>query len=227
MDDRPLLLLPSPFLGVGAYDPLVGALRRRGAEVVVADATDPVSGPALVGRWGALAADLAPRALLAHSNAGYLAPVVRASSHPLLPLVLVDAALPPTQGPARLAPAAFRDHLAGLAGPDGLLPPWTRWWPEEDLEAVVPPSLAAELDAACPRVPLSYVDSEVTAPAGWTEAATAYLAYGDTYADEVGTARAHGWRLGRLDGGHLHHLWEPDAVAAAVEALLSALRPED
>ncbi|GAA1880604.1 hypothetical protein [Lapillicoccus jejuensis] len=216
-----VLLLPSPFLGPSASRPLVEALRRAGRDAVLADASDPGSGTELVARWAGAAcrAD----ALVAHSNAGYLAPLVQAAVDPGHPLVLVDAALPPARGTTRLAPDGFRDHLAGLADDDGLLPPWTRWWDEADLAAVVPAEHRAAVEADCPRVPLAYVDSSVTAPAEWTDGPSAYLAYGDTYADEVAAATSYGWPVARLDGGHLHHLVDPETVAAEIVRLLGSL----
>jgi hypothetical protein len=142
-----------------------------------------------------------------------------------VPVVYVDAALPPTSGAATLAPQALLDHLAGLADPDGVLPPWTRWWSDEDVAAVVPdPHVLAGIRAREPRLPLSYVRSELGAPPGWQDAPQAYLALGATYADELALARRQGWpHLVVAEAGHLHHLVEPDAVAAAVVDLAGRL----
>ncbi len=52
----------------------------------------------------------------------------------------------------------------------------------------------------------------------------AYLAFGDTYAEETAFAHEHGWPTAVLDGAlHLHHMVDPDAVAAAVLDLAAAL----
>lgn len=32
-----------------------------------------------------------------------------------------------------------------MADDDGLLPPWTRWWPEEDLAVVLPDAVVVDL----------------------------------------------------------------------------------
>ena len=144
------------------------------------------------------------------------------------PVVLVDAALPPESGDATLAPQALLDHLAGLADADGFLPPWTRWWSDEDLATVVPdPEVLADIRAVEPRLPLAYVRGRLGAPSRWQEAPQAFLALGGTYADE--TALRGPARLARtavLDGAlHLHHLVDPDAVAAAVVDLRVPPRP--
>ena len=78
------------------------------------------------------------------------------------------------------------------------------------------------IDAAAPRVPLSYVDTEVVLPPGWPHGSCAYLAFGDTYAEELGRAERAGWPTRRLGGGHLHWLAEPEETAAALMDLVRA-----
>ena len=137
--------------------------------------------------------------------------------------MFMDAALPPELGTTPLAPPRFRAFLAGLADRDGLLPPWTRWWPRAALEDVVPPGGFEVLDRACPRLPLSYFDFRVSSPAGWVDGAAAYLAFGTTYAEELDFAVTHDWPTTRLDGLHLHFMHDPDAVAAHILALAADL----
>ncbi len=209
-----VLLLPSPLLPGAAYDDLVAALARGGVQTSLASAElRPGAGaPDLIERWAAHAgSDLL---LVAHSNAGYLAPAVRGGGRQ--PIVFLDAALPPASGRTRLAPAPFRRHLDSLADDAGNLPPWTRWWPRADLAAVIPDARFTEIDATAPHLPLSYFDDQVTVPPGWSDGPNAYLALGDTYAEELAVARARRWPHARLDGGHLHFLHEPDAVAGAL-----------
>jgi hypothetical protein len=218
-------LLPSPFLPTHAYAPLVDALRRHGWGVVVATTSSPPDGPApVLTAYRTCIERERPDVVIAHSNAGRYASAVAAG----VPVVHVDAALPPASGEAPLAPEALLDHLAALTGADGLLPPWTRWWSEDDVAAVVPdPQVLAGIRAVEPRVPLSYVRGRLGAPSGWQAAPQAYLALGATYADELALARRLGWPTAVIDGaGHLHHLVEPDAVAAAVVGLAGRLGVE-
>ncbi len=155
-----------------------------------------------------------PGLVVAHSNAGRYAVAAAAG----VPVVYVDAALPPEHGEATLAPEGLLDHLAALVDAEGLLPPWTRWWSDDDLAEVLPDAdVLAGIRATEPRLPLTYFRARLGAPAGWTAAPQAYLAYGATYAEERAFARRHGWPTFVLEGaGHLHHLVDPDAVAAAV-----------
>ncbi|GAA5015856.1 hypothetical protein GCM10023258_00890 [Terrabacter aeriphilus] len=217
------LLLPSPLLPGHVMDDLAVSLGRAGLPATVA-APDLAPGegpPDLVDRWARQVRS--GTVVVAHSNAGYLAPHVRRAAGTGGPVVFVDAALPPPSGHHRLAPPALRSWLGELAEDEGLLPPWTRWWPREDLEQALPTGQFDDLDRTCPRLPLRWFDTTLTAPPGWAAEPDAYLAFGTTYADERAFAARRGWPVADLDGGHLHLLAEPDAVADAVLALVAQL----
>ncbi len=214
-------MLPSPFLPDVAYEPWVASLGRRGLEVALAPVPSPPRGEELCRVWSELADG--DTVLLPHSNAGYLAPVVSDASDGA-PIVFVDAALPEPGPVTRLAPEGFRDFLAGIADEHGMLPPWTRWWPRADYDAVLPGDWFDEVDVAAPMVPLSYVDAEVTLPPTWERGQRAYLAFGDTYADEWDRAGRAGWHRRRLGGGHLHWLVEPEVTAGVTAALVHEVR---
>ena len=214
-------MLPSPFLPDVAYEPWVASLRRRGLEVVLAPVPSPPRAEELCRVWSGLSDG--DTVLLPHSNAGYLAPVVSDASDGG-PIVFVDAALPEPGPVTRLAPARFRDFLAGIADEHGMLPPWTRWWPRADYDAALPGDWFDRVDVAAPQVPLAYVDAEVSLPTSWHRGQCAYLAFGDTYADEWDRAGRAGWDRRRLDGGHLHWLAEPELTAAVTAELAVAVR---
>ena len=218
-----LLVLPSPFLGPAPYQPVVAALSSLGVAASVAPSpASPVAGD-LVATWSALARELGEVVLVPHSNAGYLAPAVSAAAGGA-PVVFVDAALPASAGRTRLAPPAFRSRLAALAGADGRLPRWTRWWPRSEVAATLPDPWFDRVDEVVPQVPLAYVDAEVSVPSDWQAGLRAYLAFGTTYAEEWSVAERLGWPRRRLDGaGHLHLLVEPEETAAAVVDLVEGL----
>lgn len=219
------VLLASPMLPARAYTPLTDALARRGWDAVVAAAPRGPGGPEpVLAAYLEVVSAHRPDLVVAHSNAGRYAVAAAGAT----PVVYVDAALPPEQGDATLAPDGLLDHLGGLADDDGLLPPWTRWWSEDDLAAVVPDAeVLADVRAEEPRVPLAYLRSRLGAPEGWTAHPQAYLALGGTYAEETALARRRDWPTTVLDGAlHLHHLVDPDAVAGAVLDLAAALDPD-
>ena len=214
-----VLVLPSPLLPGSAYRDLAGALTARGTDTLVAPATlGPGEGAHdLVRRWGPLVA--AETTLVAHSNAGYLAPLVRDLGSVRSPIVFMDAALLPVVGGTSLAPPRLRAMLAVLADRTGLLPPWTRWWPPAVMDEVLPPDRRDEVDRDCARLTLGYFDATVDAPPDWTAGPNAYLAFGSTYTQELDQARDLGWPCATLDGGHLHFMHHPQAVAAQIQAL--------
>jgi hypothetical protein len=215
-----LLVLPSPLLGPVSYRSLADALAGRGHVVSVAACREPVRPARLVEDWSreADAADV----LVAHSNAGYFASAVSANAGGR-PVLYMDAALPPRSGSGRLAPPEFRKFLGGLMEPDGSLPAWTRWWPAEEMETLLPAPWFERVDKSAPRLDLAYFDTEVTPPTGWSSEPAGYLAFGTTYAEEVAFAREVGWPVEELTGHHLWHLERPDDVAAALDRLLAQL----
>ncbi|MFL6079483.1 MAG: hypothetical protein ACJ714_06100 [Ornithinibacter sp.] len=225
-----VLLLPSPLLPRLSAAPFLEALGARlraleGAEGSVGVAAFPGSPPEARSVLEAFRSSVAmerPDLVLTHSNGGRYA----ALAAPGIPAVHIDAALPPEEGDeVPMAPPAMLEHLADLADDDGLLPPWTRWWPEEDVAEVLPDAAAlVDLREHEQRMPLSYFRSRLGAPADWAGWSQAYLAFGDTYAPETAFAREHGWPTTVLDGAlHLHHLVDPDAVAVQVLALAAGL----
>jgi hypothetical protein len=172
----------------------------------------------LVERMVAAVATASPAVVLVpHSNAGLAASVVGART------VFVDAAIPLSAGDTAIAPAGLLAHLERLADDDGLLPPWTQWW--DDLTGIFPDAATqAVVEAEQPQLPMSYFRARLRVPDGWAAAGRCtYLAFGDTYADEVTFARASGWPVRVLPGRHLHQLHDPAGVGAAVVDLAKSL----
>lgn len=206
------LLVPSPLLGPATWEPTAACLHARGHGVVVASVDDVVR----------VAAGLTDLVLVPHSNAGYRAPYL-AEQLGTVPIVFVDAALPPAEATeTTLAPPPFRDFLAGLADEDGVLPPWSRWW--EDVGDLFPDEATRRaVEVEEPRLPLSYFEQRVPVALGWAARPCAYLAFGQTYAEEIVAAQERGWPLRILPGRHLHQLHDPGAVATAVVDLVGEL----
>lgn len=219
-----LVLVPSPLLGPAVWTGVARTLRRRGRDVVVPPAYGDLAGPDDVVDHlrRSVPADV-PVVLVPHSNSGLYAAAL-AAERDVAAVVFVDAGLPSDEPATRTAPARFREFLASLAEPDGLLPVWTRWWPEDEVVALFPdPATRAEVEAEQHRVPLAYFDAAVPSPRGWADLPAAYLAFGHAYDAELAEAQRRGWPVRRLDGGHLHVLVDPAGVADALLGLLDEL----
>lgn len=209
-----LLILPSPLLPAMAYEPLIDALRAAGHRAELAPTAKLTTPGAVVAAWRERAAGA--EVLVAHSNAGLLAPLVAGEGQRV---VFMDAALPPESGPFPLATGGHRTMLEGLADKRGMLPPWTKWWPRSAFDEIVPEKLYRKLDKSCPRLPLAYFEETLTVPEGWGQRANSYLAFGVAYTDEREQARDWGWPWKAMQGAHLHLLVRPDEVAAAIVEL--------
>ena len=220
-----MALLPSPLLGPSIWRPVGQALSLLGWNVETAPAgeqapTDP--GDVLRTFLAALPPDR-DIVLVAHSNAGLYVPAL-VQERRVVASVFVDAGLPVRNGLVPLGSPAFRDFLLQRADADGLLPGWTHWWDETDLEGLFPnPGVREQVEQEQPRLPLSYFQQSLPAPLGWDDRPCAYLAFGDTYSTERNEAQARGWPVATLPGQHLHTLVAPEQVAAAIDALLTRL----
>lgn len=211
-----IVLIPSPLLGPTTWEPVARVLERLGRRVRVASMQDvaqsaPPFWPAGVEAIVRAAAE-EPVVLVPHSNAGlYMPAVVAALGDQVRGVVFVDAALPES---GHHSP---REFLTGLAGADGLLPPWTSWWPEPDVAELFPSAdVRARVAAEQVRMPLAYYDHAPPAPDGWDGPPCAYIWFGEPYDVTAHRAAARGWPTSRVAGKHLHMLVDPEAVATAV-----------
>ncbi|MDP9445004.1 MAG: hypothetical protein M3P83_11900 [Actinomycetota bacterium] len=221
-----LALLGSPLLGASVWERVAAELGRRGWPVLTAP-----HGPAtartpdeVLGAFCAAVPRNRPVVLVPHSNAGLYVPALVRRLRPA-GAVFVDAGLPPAAGEVPLAPPELLRVLAAKADPAGLLPPWTRWWDDADVAALFPdPDTRARVERDQPRLPLSYFAARLPVPSGWDGGLRgAYLAFGDTYADDRESARARGWPTATLPGRHLHMLVDPTGVTGELQRLLAQI----
>jgi hypothetical protein len=212
-------LLPSPLLGSVAWEPVRDALWARRLEAfVVAVPTRPESASQVLDTFVAAIPIGDDVILVPHSNAGLYAPAVAAAVRAAA-TVFVDAAMPASEEHTPLAPPDFYAFLSTLADADGRLPPWSRWWDAADLDGLFPSQeWQRRVQESEPQLPLAYFASTVAVPDGWPDRPCAYIAFGDTYADETARARQFGWPVAVLAGGHLHVLHDPEQVAEEIVA---------
>ena len=217
-----MALLASPLLGPATWRQTAEALADRGWQVLVAPrlAEAPHSPTMVLEHLLNCLPDERALALVAHSNAGLYLPSV-AVRRRVVASVYADAALPTAVGATPLAPPAMQSMLRRLAGDQGVLPPWTDWWDEDEWVSLLPDATSrAAVIAEQHRLPMTYFTATIEAPVGWTTWPAAYLAFGDTYDAERTQARRWGWPVETLQGGHLHPLVAPDSVAEALDRLV-------
>jgi hypothetical protein len=214
--------LASPLLGPAIWRQTAKALADHGWQVLIVPrlAEAPDHPRMVLAHLLNCLPDGPALALIAHSNAGLYLPSV-ATERRVVASVYADAALPAAVGASPLAPPAMQSFLQQLAGDEELLPPWTDWWDEEELVSLLPDAMSrAAVVAEQHRIPMTYFNATIEAPAGWTSKPAAYLAFGDTYDVERAQALSWGWATQTLQGGHLHPLVASASVADALDRLL-------
>lgn len=219
---RSVVVLPSPLVGATVYRVLAEAFHAAGVAAEVAEGPAVAqSGAEVLDSFRRTVGRVRPDLVVAHSNAGLVAPAVADG----IPLVFVDAAMPPPAGECTTAPPGMLAQLVSLAGEDELLPRWTQWWDEADVGPLFPdPETRRNLEPSIPRLPLGYFRSTVPVSAGWEAGPCAYLAFGTTYAVELARAREAGWPTAELAGArHLHFLHDPAGVVDQVLSLAGAV----
>jgi hypothetical protein len=156
--------------------------------------------------------------LVVHSNAGLFAPLlITNAARPVAGCLFVDAALPVISGATPVAPPELLDVLRAKASDDGLLPPWSQWWDEDDIGPLFPDAVTRqEVTAEQPRLPLAYYEQPIPAPAGWDAVPCGYLFFGPPYEELAGEAHRRGWLVHQVPGLHLHQLVDPDRVTTTL-----------
>ncbi|WP_067499370.1 hypothetical protein [Actinoplanes sp. TFC3] len=214
-----IALLPSALLGPAVWQPVHAALTRRGWDVITADGRGS-STAEVQSRYLDGLPDDRPYFVVPHSNAGLYVPGIVAVRS-VAACVFVDAVLPGRAGDVPVAPEPLLVLLRDLADPDGMLPPWTEWWAQEDVAALFPDAeVRAQVAAEQQRLPLSYFEETVAVSADWSRVPAAYVAFGETYADECREAESRGWPTTELTGNHLHMLHDPEGTAEAIHRSL-------
>lgn len=226
------MLLHSPLVGPTAWSQVARELERRGRQAIVPSLLEVARAEAPQWRHVPEAVRAAttrtpgPIVLAGHSGAGPLLPAIADALTPeVAALVFADSFLPPPSGGVNLAPSELMDSLRGLAS-DGLLPPWSSWFGEQEMRELVPDDrLRGALEDEMPRLPLSYFDATVPVPEGWEARPCAYLLLsGEPYGESAADARGRGWPVAEIAGvKHLAIATEPIAVTDELLELERAL----
>ena len=160
-------LLPSPLLGPVVWSGVAVLLRERGHLVTEVELPDRVGSVAdVLDGFSSQLPGSEPVVLVPHSNAGlYVAAL--AARRPVAAVVFADALVPGPDPATPTTSPGLRAMLADLADEEGLLPPWTRWWPGADTDALFPDAETRQsVERAEPRLPYSYFEEARAVAAG-------------------------------------------------------------
>ncbi len=222
-----IALIHSPLVGPATWEPVRAALRRRGMQAVVPLlADDPASDEPF---WQQHATSIArtcrgmpaeqPVVLVGHSGAGPILPAIaRAVARPVRAYVFADAGLPVADA-SRLAmiereDPVFAERVRAHLESGGRYPEWT----VEQLRDHIPVAALREAVASGLRPrDLRFFSEPIPVPDGWPDAPCGYLHFSAAYDAIAREARARGWPVEHLPGGHFHMLVDTLAV---VDALL-------
>jgi pimeloyl-ACP methyl ester carboxylesterase len=226
--DAKLLLVHSPLVGRGSWEPVATDLVGRGYEVGVPDLSSTVTaGPPYCARQAEVIARSAsgqPVILIGHSGAGpLLAAAGGLVGAGVRGYLFVDAGLPiPGQTWMDTVPAELAAQVREMADAQGWVPPWSRWWGEETLAELLPdPQVRRDFAAGCPPLPLAmFEEVHPPVPPRWTDTPAAYLQLSEAYEDQAARVRELGWPVTRQLSHHLALLTEPELVARSMHELL-------
>ena len=221
------LLIHSPLVGPATWTRVAAELRRRGG-AIVPDLTPALAGD---GDHAARQADLVTVAvkrgsivLVAHSGAGPLLPLIAyrlaQQNVAVTSSVFVDAGLQhPGQSALDVLPPPAAEQLREMTV-KGWLPPWTSWWPAEQLRAMLPDEqLRSLLVESCPRLPASLFTQVLPTLSEQELGACSYIRLSSVYDAFADQAEQAGWPVRRREGHHLGILTSPTDVADSLQDL--------
>ena len=232
---RTWLLVHSPLLGPLTWGGVADALRARGDIVFVPDLRPALAlGPPFARAQTELitaGVDGEDIIVVAHSGAGALVPLVidtllaRSSGSSTPMVVFVDAGLPqPGRTRLQTLPLGAAAHLRSIAD-GGFLPPWPRWWPEEELSQLVPDdSLRGELVADSPSLPFALFEEVIPGDDLRPDVPASYLRLSDAYEEDANRAEGRGWDVRRHRSNHLAPLTSPDVIARLLLVAVGSAR---
>jgi pimeloyl-ACP methyl ester carboxylesterase len=224
-----LVLVHSPLVGHGTWEPVAADLAAGGYAVAVPDLAGTVTaGPPYHPRLAQVIAASAagqPVILIGHSRAGPLLPAAGALlAGAVRGYIFVDSRWPaPGCSWIETMTPGLAAQLREMADPQGWLPPWPQWWSDEELAALLPGPAGRYFTTGCPRLPMAMLEEPYPGAPGWPSAPCGYLLLSDAYEADAARARELGWPVRQHLSHHLALLTEPLPVAHEISTLISQL----
>lgn len=217
------VLIHSPLVGPTTWQSVADEMRRRGFDVVVPNLRTKEGTSVPYWKQHALSVGIALKnipagrklILVAHSGGGMLLPAVRqVTGRRVGAYVFVDAMIPENMK-SRLDLFGSLDAATEFrrSAKNGYLPTWT----DEDLREDIPDNaLRRRFVTELRPLPIAVYEEPIPVFIGWPDAPCGYLQFTPTYDIGRRKAEASGWIYNRMDGGHFHMLFDPQAVTTAL-----------
>ena len=237
-DEQPTVcrwyLIPSPLLGPSSWTGVAKELEAAGQQVMVAETTmttpadtDHVSGWIEELLAPPLPDDGLPVVVVGHSAACPRLPLAAFALHragwPVEAFICVDGRFPDGR-PFTVSGPKLGEMLDGMVRPDDHLPPWPRWWGSLLEGLVIDPAARVAVFSEARPVPRAWFDQGCPVPDLPPAIGRGFLAFGVGYSESCDRAAAAGWTTYRMTGDHLHQVVAPEAVAAALQAIVVCIR---
>lgn len=220
------ILVAGPLVRASSWEPTAKYLRASGHHVQVPDVLAYHHSPP---PWSAWTSHLFEHMtstnepfIVGHSSASALVADL-ATKLPVRGIIIVDGDVPPSQGAASPVRPAFHDFIKGLAGADGTLPIWSRWFAGDtrrmslvglDILASDPVAFA-QFESELPRMHVGWFDDTIEL-ANWDHVPAGFIQTSTIYDHAAAEAQARGWPVTRLQGTHLHPTLRPAETASAI-----------
>jgi hypothetical protein len=223
------ILVAGPLVRASSWEPTAQHLRAAGYKVGVPDVLARHHPPPAWRDWNDRIIEEADAGsttvLVGHSSASALVADL-ATRLACRGLIIVDGDVPPAQGAAAPVRPALRDFIRSLAGPDGMLPVWSKWFAGDpqraarvgiDLLARDATAFAA-FEAELPLLPESWFDDTIEL-AAWDHVPAGFIRTSAVYDHATAEAKRRGWPVAHLHGTHLDPTLRPAEMAAALIAM--------
>lgn len=223
------ILVAGPLVRAASWEPTAKTLRAAGCHVQVPDVLAHHPTPPSWRSWNSRLLEQVTHApdpiVVGHSSASALVADL-ATTLPAQAVIIVDGDVPPPRGAAFPVRPALHDFIKGLAGPDGMLPVWSKWFAGDKARASLVGIDVLARDAAAfarfedglPRMHIGWFDEAIEL-AGWDHIPAGFIQTSAIYDHATAEAQRRGWPVANLHGTHLHPTLQPEATANAILAM--------
>ena len=220
------ILVAGPLIRASSWEPTAKNLRIAGHRVQVPDVLAYHHAPPAWNVWTSHLFELMTSAnepfVVGHSSASALVADL-ATKMPVTGIIIVDGDVPPLQGAASPVRPTLHKHVQRLAGADGMLPIWSRWFADDarrmslvGVDILASAAVAfAQFEAELPRMHVSWFDDTINL-ASWDHVRTGFIQTSPLYDHAFAEAERRGWPTSRLQGTHLHPTLHPAETANAI-----------